>query len=74
MARLTPKMFSLLNEDHIYKLHNKKIFTVLDFVSEDLEKLKNITELPVLVSFISLDKDFFLNDFCPRYLITMIFD
>ncbi|XP_008543628.1 DNA repair protein RAD51 homolog 4 [Microplitis demolitor] len=48
MARLTPKMFSLLNEDHIYKLHNKKIFTVLDFVSEDLEKLKNITELPVL--------------------------
>ncbi|CAD6235167.1 GSCOCG00007842001-RA-CDS [Cotesia congregata] len=48
MARITPNMFNLLNEQHVNKLHSSRIFNVLDFVSEDSEKLTKITELSLL--------------------------
>ncbi|KAG8036170.1 hypothetical protein G9C98_004750 [Cotesia typhae] len=48
MARITPNMFTLLNEQRVNKLHGSRIFNVLDFVSEDSEKLTKITGLSLL--------------------------
>ncbi|XP_069701865.1 DNA repair protein RAD51 homolog 4 isoform X4 [Periplaneta americana] len=46
MARLCTQMSPLLQENILDKLHCRKIFTVIDILQENTEKLVEITKLP----------------------------